>query len=598
MRHNDRRMEDTGADERYPHRERDAAWVEQARSGDPDAFGRLYDAWFDRCYDVARRVVRDDEVAAEVAQDGFLAAWRNIDNLADAGAFGGWILRITRNQAFNRREREQRSTPFDDAGMAAMSGGAGRTLGTGDSGPAGFGVEDRLSTFDDPARIVEDNEAAALLWGAAEALGERDAEVLNLQLRHGLSPSEVGEVLGMNRNAANQLVHRVRGRLDGAVRARVLWRDGAPACRDLRATLASEGLDAFDADALKLIDRHAKRCDTCDERQRTRVAPSAMFAAIPIAAPILFKQQAAAALTAAGVPMGGSAFGGGTGAAAGAEGAADGGAGTEAGSGADGSGADGGAGGTDGGASGGGTGATTAVLQMPPQPPPPTAVGSPNRTRLLAALGAAAAIILVLGIVLATRSDGEPDELATGPGSTTTTATPETSARSGSAPGSSTSSSSSSTEPTLVLTPSTTVTTTAPTPTTAPSTTATTTATTPTTAPRRITTTIAVDGQSWVERTGGWIYPDEAPKLTWQVTGAEGLTIRVSGPNLGDPNVLISMDPTSATPVPLCPQTAASSFCPPIGTTTTSTYVVEVLDGKTVVGRSSAQLVVKPNPIG
>ena len=585
MRHNDDRMDASDGEERYPHRARDAGWVAQARSGDPDAFGRLYDAWFDRCFDVARRIVRDDEVAAEVAQDGFLAAWRNIDNLADPGAFGGWILRICRNQAFNRREREQRTTAFDDAGMAIVSAGAGRALGTGDAGPAGFGVEDRLGSFDDPARIAEDNEAAALLWGAVEALGDRDAEVLHLQLRHGMSPAEVGDVLGMNRNAANQLVHRVRGRLDGAVRARVLWRDGAPACPELRASLASAGLDAFDADALKLIERHATSCTTCDERQRTRLAPSAMFAAIPLLAPIVFKQQAAAALAAAGVPMGGSAFAGGASTAGG--GAAGGGPGG------------GGAAGDAGHLSAGADAGAGSVTPTPPAPaltavdgpPPPDraarVAGGSGRTPLWVALGAAAGVLLVIGVLLLLR-DGGDAEVASGASSTTTT-TAEA--------GASGTATSSVPQSTTAAPGGPSPTTTAADATSAPSTTQPTTSTTApvgttTTAPRTITIDVDVAPPTI---TGGWAMAN-APQLTWSVTGADGLAVRVHGPDGGQDDRTISTAPSSPKPHLICPvvpvPSQSGSACPELPGT--YTYTVDVLEDGVVVATASASIEVRP----
>ncbi|MCB1259667.1 MAG: sigma-70 family RNA polymerase sigma factor [Acidimicrobiales bacterium] len=578
-------MDASDGEERYPHRERDAGWVAQARSGDPDAFGRLYDAWFDRCFDVARRIVRDDEVAAEVAQDGFLAAWRNIDNLADPGAFGGWILRICRNQAFNRREREQRTTAFDDAGMALVSAGAGRALGTGDTGPAGFGVEDRLGSFDDPARIAEDNEAAALLWGAVEALGERDAEVLHLQLRHGMSPAEVGDVLGMNRNAANQLVHRVRGRLDGAVRARVLWRDGAPACPELRASLASAGLDAFDADALKLIERHATSCTTCDERQRTRLAPSAMFAAIPLLAPIVFKQQAAAALAAAGVPMGGSAFAGSAGAAGGGTGG----------------------GGTGGDGTAGQTGqpptnveAAGSATPSPPTsgpalaavdgPPPPgnaaRAAGGSGRTPLWVALGAAAGVLLVIGVLLLLR-DGTDAEVASGASSTTTTVTAGANGTATSNVPQSTTAGPGGPSPTTTAPDATTVP-----PTTRPTTSTTAPVGTTTTAPRTITIDVDVAPPTV---TGGWDMAN-APQLTWSVTGADGLAVRVHGPDGGQGDRTISTAPSSPKPHLICPVVPvpghSGTACPELPGT--YTYTVDVVEDGVVVATASVSLEVRP----
>jgi hypothetical protein len=116
--------------------------------------------------------------------------------------------------------------------------------------------------------------------------------------------------MGMNRNAANQLCHRVRQRFATAVRARVLWRGDRPSCAALDEMLVAAGITSFDQDAVKLADKHADGCPQCSERRELRLQPSTMFAAVPlVVAPVLFKQQTAHALEVAGVPMDGSAFG-------------------------------------------------------------------------------------------------------------------------------------------------------------------------------------------------------------------------------------------------------------------------------------------------
>ena len=72
--------------------------------------------------------------------------------------------------------------------------------------------EDRLAAAVDPAQAMEDAELAALVWDAADALGDRDASLLDLHLRHGLSPAEIAEELGVKANAAHQSLHRMRDR--------------------------------------------------------------------------------------------------------------------------------------------------------------------------------------------------------------------------------------------------------------------------------------------------------------------------------------------------------------------------------------------------
>jgi RNA polymerase sigma factor (sigma-70 family) len=280
-------------------RAEDERLVLALRAGDQAAFGELFDRWYDRVHELARRITRDDGLAADVAQDAFLAAWQRLDGLDDAASFGGWLLRIARNRALDvvRAPAQARTTADEDVTTIADEAAVGT----------------RLAGLEDPADVAGDREVQELLWSAAATLGERDLTALDLSLRHGLEPAEIGEVLGINRNAANQLVHRMRGRLATAVRSRVLWHGGRPACAALATALAADGLDEFDARAVRVAERHAKGCADCATRQDTRLDPQKLFAAVPVVvAPVALKAKAAAALEAAGVPMGGSSSAGGS----------------------------------------------------------------------------------------------------------------------------------------------------------------------------------------------------------------------------------------------------------------------------------------------
>ena len=192
----------------------DAEAVAAALAGDQNAFGRLFGEHFDRTYDVAYRILRDKEQAAEVAQDTFLAAWTGLSSLDDPASFGGWVLRISRNRALNRLSRERRSVALGDEVTTA--------------------VLDQNAPTPDMEADVAAEESRDLVWAASAALGERDASVLDLHLRHGLSGAALAEELGVNPNNANQILHAMKGRLENAVRAFVLWRNGNPDCADLR----------------------------------------------------------------------------------------------------------------------------------------------------------------------------------------------------------------------------------------------------------------------------------------------------------------------------------------------------------------------------
>jgi RNA polymerase sigma factor (sigma-70 family) len=244
-------------------RAEDARLVTASRAGDPAAFPALFAAWFDRCAELAWRILHDRDAAADVAQESFLAAWQGLDRLRDPAAFGGWVLRTTRNRALDRLERDRRTVPVGDDALAAAV-----------DGPPGT---------DETAAAVTRGEDADLVRAATAALGERDASVLDLHLRHELAVPDIAEALGVTANNAHQILFRLRRRLGGAIRAWVLWRDGEPACDALAGALAAAGVARFGPDTVRVIERHLPGCADCDSRQNLRLAPEALFAAVPFA---------------------------------------------------------------------------------------------------------------------------------------------------------------------------------------------------------------------------------------------------------------------------------------------------------------------------
>ncbi|MGB5757108.1 MAG: sigma-70 family RNA polymerase sigma factor, partial [Acidimicrobiales bacterium] len=193
----------------------DTELVLAARAEDGEAFGELFDRWFNSSWNVARTIVRNDDLAADVAQDAMLAAWQRLDQLDNPDAFGGWLLRITRNRALNRLERENRSRATGDD---VVSGLRDRGL------PDPTGAERPLG----PDSISEVRDRQELVWAAAAALGGREVSLLDLHLRHGLSPAEIADELGVEPNNAHQQLFRLRNRLGDAIGSYLLWRNGRP----------------------------------------------------------------------------------------------------------------------------------------------------------------------------------------------------------------------------------------------------------------------------------------------------------------------------------------------------------------------------------
>jgi RNA polymerase sigma factor (sigma-70 family) len=261
----------------------DAELVVAARDHEAGAYGELFQRWYDRSFDVALNILRDRESAADVAQDAFLTGWERLADLRAPAAFGGWILRTTRNRALNRiaRDRSRSHEPIDTERDPSST--------TPDPGT-------------DPVVAVEREDQRRLVWTAVAVLGERDTSLLDLHLRHGLEPSEIAEELHITANNASQLLFRLRRKLRDAIGAVLLWRDGSPTCDVLAELLADS--QTFDQTVASVIRQHRRSCPTCNRELSRQTDPERLFAAVPFAvAPLAMKEHAIGALTQAGAPM-------------------------------------------------------------------------------------------------------------------------------------------------------------------------------------------------------------------------------------------------------------------------------------------------------
>jgi RNA polymerase sigma factor (sigma-70 family) len=74
-------------------------WVLAAAGGDTRAFARLVEATSGLVTSIALAILRDAEQSKDLAQEVFVAAWRDLNRLRDPARFLPWLRQMTRNQA-------------------------------------------------------------------------------------------------------------------------------------------------------------------------------------------------------------------------------------------------------------------------------------------------------------------------------------------------------------------------------------------------------------------------------------------------------------------------------------------------------------------
>jgi RNA polymerase sigma-70 factor, ECF subfamily len=179
----------------------DQAMIEQARSGNPEAFRVLVERHSRSLFRLAFRMTGNESDAEDVVQETFLRAYRQLGKFDERASIGTWLYRIAANYALDLlRSRHRR-----DARRAVAEEDAADPLF---SVPSSDPAPDRLAWSGEVRQRV------------AEAMNELSpAERLAFVLRHfeGMGIEEISQALGCQPGAAKHSIFRAVQKLRRAL---------------------------------------------------------------------------------------------------------------------------------------------------------------------------------------------------------------------------------------------------------------------------------------------------------------------------------------------------------------------------------------------
>lgn len=164
------------------------ALVERARAGDHAAFTALFERFNTRICTYLARLVGNEDLGRDLAQDTFLAAWRALPEMRDPPRFTAWLYRIATNAAYSqqRRSRVIRWLPWMQH--------AERSTGSASIVPG-------------PEEGVGEAERVRL---ALARLGPQRRTCLLLQVEGGFTQREIAALLGISEKTVSVYVSRGR----------------------------------------------------------------------------------------------------------------------------------------------------------------------------------------------------------------------------------------------------------------------------------------------------------------------------------------------------------------------------------------------------
>lgn len=154
------------------------ALIQRAQKGDHDAFAVLVTQHQRYVYNLALRVVNDQDEALDLAQETFVRAWTALPNFRGQSQFRTWLYRIVTNLCYNRLLNLRRS--LNELGDDVISE-----------------IPETDITFANPAHGFESRELRSYLHKAIDGLDENHRLLISLRYQSELSYEEIASTLNL-----------------------------------------------------------------------------------------------------------------------------------------------------------------------------------------------------------------------------------------------------------------------------------------------------------------------------------------------------------------------------------------------------------------
>ena len=169
-----------------PERIEEARLIEEARRGDTNAFGQLYELLAPSIFRFFYSRMEDRLDAEDLTEEVFLRAWRYLPRYREQGApFNAFLFRIAHNILTDHYRRAKR-----------------------EGYPSRLDHEEFVAVQTDPSEMMANNLRAKEIRKALEKLQENYRTVLSLRFLSDLSVNETAQIIQKSPEAIRVMQHR------------------------------------------------------------------------------------------------------------------------------------------------------------------------------------------------------------------------------------------------------------------------------------------------------------------------------------------------------------------------------------------------------
>lgn len=166
--------------------------IRQVLNGNRNAYALLVDKYKDRVYSLALSIVRNRELAEEIAQDTFVKAYSSLKKFRKEAGFSTWIYRITYNTAVSETRKKKTKT---------------------------YSIENMEQPDHEAEKKEEKEEQYKLLEKAVSALAPEEKLIITLYYFEEMKVEQISEITGLTVSNVKVKLYRIRQKLKETIKS-------------------------------------------------------------------------------------------------------------------------------------------------------------------------------------------------------------------------------------------------------------------------------------------------------------------------------------------------------------------------------------------